>query len=131
MASEMLRLGAIGQIALPAPDIERSVEFYRDRLGMTLIARFPSGLAFMECDGVRLMLSGEGSTDSPARGALYFKVDDIQDAFERLKSQGIEFNGEPHVIYSTDDYELWMAFFKDPSGNQLAVMDERGVLEPP
>ncbi len=45
MASEMLRLGAIGQIALPAPDIQRSVDFYRDRLGITLIAQFPSGLA--------------------------------------------------------------------------------------
>ena len=85
MASEWLGLGAIGQIGLPAPGIERSVDFYRDRLGMTLIAQFPSGLAFMDCDGVRVMLSGEGSTDSPARGVLYFKVDDIQDAFERLK----------------------------------------------
>ena len=68
MASEMLRLGAIGQIGLPAPDIERSVDFYRDRLGMTLIAQFPSGLAFMDCDGVRLMLSGEGSTEPLKEG---------------------------------------------------------------
>lgn len=131
MASEMLRLGAIGQIALPAPDVERAIDFYRDRLGMTLIAQFPPDLAFMDCDGVRLMLSGEGSADSPARGVLYFKVGDIEDAFQRLKSQGIDFNGEPHAIYSADDYELWMAFFKDPSGNQLAIMDERGVLKQP
>ena len=55
-------------------------------------------------------------------------VDDIQVAYEQLDAAGVEFNREPHIIHSSDKYELWMAFFKDPDENQLAIMDERGEL---
>jgi hypothetical protein len=45
-----------------------------------------------------------------------------------LKSQGIEFEGEPHLIHRDDTgvfdnpgTEEWMAFFNDPGGNTLAL----------
>ena len=59
---------------------------------------------------------------------FYYTVDDIQSAHGELASARVEFNSEPHVIHSAENYELWMAFFKDPDGNQLAIMDERGDL---
>lgn len=122
-----LKLDAIGQIALPADDLDRSVEFYRDQLRMKLLFRFP-GLAFFDCDGVRLMLSGGEGARGKAPGTIYFKVPDIQAAFAALQARGVEFVGEPHIIHSAEGYELWMAFFKDPAGNSLAIMDERGAL---
>ena len=30
-------------------------------------------------------------------------------------------------MHSVDDYELRMAFFRDPAGNLLAIMAEQGV----
>ena len=59
---------------------------------------------------------------------LYFNVADIQEGYEALRARGVEFTHEPHVIHSTNDYELWMAFFKDSEGNTMAIMDERGTL---
>src|SRR4051812_3063524 len=50
-------LGRLHQIALKATDLEASIVFYRDLLGLPFIARFePPGLAFFDLDGTRLML---------------------------------------------------------------------------
>jgi len=120
-------LGKIGQLALHVSDIERSVSFYGDQLGMTKIFDAPN-LAFFDNDGVRLMLStGEGEP-SGDRSVVYYRVDDIDQAFANLTSNGVEFRDEPHVVHSTNDYELNMAFFEDPDGNLLAIMSESGQL---
>ena len=34
------------------------------------------------------------------------------------------FTHPPHRIASMDDHDLWMAFFEDPDGHTLAVMQE-------
>ena len=109
-------------------DLDAAVEFYGDKLGLRLIGRFPPGLAFFDCDGVRLMVSAIPEDSPTGNSTFYFNVSDIQDGYDRLNSSGIQFEGEPHVIHSTNDYELWMAFFKDPDGNTMAIMDERGEL---
>jgi catechol 2,3-dioxygenase-like lactoylglutathione lyase family enzyme len=45
------------QVAQKADDLDASVAFYRDVLGLRLIARFdPPGLAFFELGGSRLLL---------------------------------------------------------------------------
>jgi len=31
---------------------------------------------------------------------------------------------EPHLVARMPDHELWIAFFKDPEGNTLALMSE-------
>jgi catechol 2,3-dioxygenase-like lactoylglutathione lyase family enzyme len=127
MPDAELKLGAIGQIAVQADDIDASVAFYRDALGLPFIAQFPPGLAFFDCDGTRLMISAVEEGDA-GTSTLYFNVPDIQAAYKALETRGVELEGEPHVVHSSGDYELWMAFFRDPSGNLMAIMDERGTL---
>ena len=53
-----------------------------------------------------------------------FIVDDIQFAFEALSSKGVIFESKPHFIAKMPDHDLWMAFFRDPDGNLLALMCE-------
>jgi methylmalonyl-CoA/ethylmalonyl-CoA epimerase len=122
-----IKLGPIGQIAIHVTDIERSIEFCDDTLGMTKIFDVPN-LAFFDNGGTRLMLSSGEGEPSGERSVIYYTVDDIQNAHSEFVSAGVSFNADPHVIHSSENYELWMAFFKDPDGNQLAIMDERGAL---
>ena len=49
---------------------------------------------------------------------------DIQDAFATLTTRGVIFEGKPHLIAKMPDHELWMAFFRDPDQNLLALMSE-------
>ena len=117
-----LALGRIGQIALTVKNAELSVPFYRDVLGLKFLFQFPN-LAFFDCDGIRLMLS---STPEPETfsSVIYFKVDDIQAAYQTLAGRGATFDREPHLIAKMPDHDLWMAFLRDPDRNVLGLMSE-------
>ena len=121
-----LILSRIGQIAIGVSDIDIATEFYRDILGMRFLFSAPPGMSFFDCDGVRLMLTlpEQGRDESKSSSVIYYTVEDVQQATETLKSRGVRFIGEPHIIHSTDTYDLWMSFFTDPDGNTLALMAE-------
>ncbi len=120
------RLSSIGQIAVPVQDLARAVAFYRDRLGMRFLFQAPPQLAFFDCGGVRLMLDvPEDKEFARHSSVLYFKVPDIDRAYNDLHAAGVTFRGEPHLIAKLPDHELWMAFFDDGEGNTHALMHEK------
>lgn len=119
------RLSTIGQIAMAVKDLPRAIEFYRDRLGLRFLFQAPPALAFFDCAGVRLLVEVPPDKEFAHPGSpLYFKVDDIGQACADLKSRGVVFRGEPHLIAKMPDHELWMAFFDDNEGNTHALMSE-------
>jgi len=110
------------QVALKANDLDASVAFYRDLLGLPFIARFdPPGLAFFDLDGTRLMLSATAS-----EGTLYFAVTDLPAIVATLEARGVSF-AQPATLVHRDEagtfgkkgVKEWMAFFRDPTGNLL------------
>ena len=114
-------LQGIGQIAVRATDLPRAVRFYRDVLGLTYLFEAP-GLAFFQCGGIHLMLSGaESSEFDHAASVLYFDVADIQAAYRSLIERGVRFRDEPHIVHRAGDRNLWMAFFDDSEGNVFAI----------
>jgi catechol 2,3-dioxygenase-like lactoylglutathione lyase family enzyme len=124
-AATGFELGAIGQIALTVRDLPRAVAFYRDALGLRALPIEAPRLAFFDCAGVRLMLSLPETADSHPGGAvLYFRVADIQRAHEALSSRGVSFVDVPHRVARLSDHDLWLAEFRDPDGNVLALMAE-------
>ncbi len=117
------------QIAMTATNLDESVAFYRDTLGIKFVARFdPPGLAFFNLPGgTRLLLS---QTHSAA--TLYFLVADVQAAYADFRKRGIHFLQPPAMIHRDDAGQFgkkgnqeWMAFFKDPAGNTLALVEKR------
>jgi predicted enzyme related to lactoylglutathione lyase len=120
-----LSLSQIGQISIIIHDLDRAVEFYRDTLGMKFLFQVPPKMAFFDCGGVRLYLGlpEEAEFDHPS-SILYYKVDDIQSAWQVLRDRGAELKGEPHLVARMPDHELWIGFFKDTEGNTLALMSE-------
>lgn len=117
-------LGQIGQIAVPVTDIERSIRFYRDTLGMRFLFQAPPGLAFFDLNGIRLMLDGPAKAQAGNSSVIYYKVDDLQSAFETLSKRAVQFETEPHLIAKMPDHDLWMAFLRDPDRNLIALMCE-------
>ena len=124
--SPALGLGAIGQISVNAHDIPRAVRFYRDALGMRLLFEAPPKMAFFDCGSVRLMLSLPETAEYDHPGSvLYFRVDDIEQAYSAFRVRDVEFKDKPHLVARMPDHELWMTFFKDTEGNTLALMAEK------
>jgi len=115
----------IGQIAFTVDDVERAIAFYRDKVGLKHLFSAPPALAFFACDNVRLMLSKPESEDGERfRGAVYFKVKDIQATRDELAARGIQFEAEPRMIAKMPDHELWMAFLRDTEKNMIGLMAE-------
>jgi catechol 2,3-dioxygenase-like lactoylglutathione lyase family enzyme len=127
---------AVHQIALPSADLERSIAFYRDTLGASLIAAFtPPGLAFFRLGDVRLLLdhAAVASGGLAVGGAIvYLRVSDIAATYETLRARGLVFQGRPERVHRDEPgtfgppgNEEWMVFFHDPDGNTLALTEQR------
>jgi len=101
------------------------VKFYRDTLGIKFLFQAPPNLAFFDCGGIRLML---GIADKPElnhpASIIYYKVGDIQTAHQTLKSRGVDFISEPHLVAKMPDHDLWLADFRDSEENVLVLMSE-------
>ncbi len=118
-------LSQIGQISVNVQDLERAITFYRDSLGMKFLFQAPPNMAFFDCGNIRLMLgiADKPELDHPA-SIIYYKVADIQATHETLKSRGVKFIVEPHLVAKMPDYDLWLADFYDSEDNVLALMSE-------
>ena len=124
-ATTAIGISRIGQIAINAHDVERAAAFYQDMLGLTLLFKAGPGLAFLDCGGVRLMLTRPEKPEFDHPGSiLYFAVPDIQAAHAAMKEKGVRFEDEPHVVARMPDHDLWMVFFRDTEGNLMGLMSE-------
>jgi catechol 2,3-dioxygenase-like lactoylglutathione lyase family enzyme len=117
---------SLGQVAITVRDVERSVAFYRDALGLRFLFAPAPTLAFFMIGDVRLMLSAPEGEFTPGGGTvLYLRVADIEAEHAVLVARGVSFIDTPHLIARMPDHELWMCFFRDPDGHTLALMCAR------
>jgi methylmalonyl-CoA/ethylmalonyl-CoA epimerase len=124
MSDDRIQLGTIAQLAMPVTNLERAIAFYRDQLGLNLLFQVPN-LAFFDCGGVRLMLDASPAPAEHRGSIIYFKVPDANIAHEGLLAAGLEFEAAPHLVAKMPESEIWMAFFRDPDRNLLAILAEK------
>ena len=125
-AEPAVRLTSLLQIAVRVRDMDRAIAFYRDTLGVPFMFR-AGNLAAFYLDGVRLMLDipeDPGGEFDHAGSVLYFRVPDVDDAYERLLARDVDFIEGPHIVHRDERHELWMAFFHDGEQNVLALAGE-------
>lgn len=115
----------LGQLHVSTDDLDASLAFYTEVLGLPLLFRVPGQpMAFVQCGQTRLYLGMPTSEEFRSRPVIYLWVDDVFASYDAIRRRGATFVGEPHVVHRTDT-ELWMAFTADPDGNHVAIMQER------
>jgi predicted enzyme related to lactoylglutathione lyase len=112
------RITGVDFVAIPATDIEESVAFYRDVLGLTERKRWGDmpGVEF-QAGNLTLALmepTAFGSQFSAHHVPFAFQVDDVEAAKAELQAKGVEFLGE-----TIDSGVCHQALFRDPAGNML------------
>ncbi len=115
----------IGTIMLGARQMEKSLAFYRDVLGLPVKFTTPE-FAFLDAGGVTLCLrEAKNLKDSSdeRRTEIVFHVEDIQVAYEALKSRGVVFRREPRIVTG----DQLAADFRDPDGHVLSIFGPRAV----
>ncbi len=122
MASSTPNINGVGQIAVSVRDLNRTVAFYRDVVGLPFLFEV-TGMAFFDGGGVRLLF-GEQREGTFEASIIYYRVDGIHDAYSRLIERGVETVAKPHFVAKMKEHELWLAFLKDPDGHTFALMAE-------
>jgi catechol 2,3-dioxygenase-like lactoylglutathione lyase family enzyme len=106
-------------VMLGVRDVQKSIPFYRDLLGLKLTQQF-GGFAFFDAGKIALILSEDRARSAEhVAGAteIVFSVDDIQASYEALKKQGVTFQREPVPITGP----MWAAHILDPDGHLLSI----------
>ena len=119
----------VGQIGIPVKDIQRAMDFYQNKMELTLLFNTDS-MAFFDCDGLRLMLTlpEKEAFDHPS-SVIYFQVANINDTYKDLESNNVVFLDKPHMVTRMGQTETWMVFFKDTEDNTHALMSEVQVKD--
>ncbi len=111
-------------------DLDAAQRFYGETLGLkTSVLDVENGLLSLHLAGDRDTLVYRKPDHAPATyTVLNFPVDDIDEAVEELASRGVEF--ERYEPFEQDDKGIArgpgpeIAWFKDPAGNILSVLEE-------
>jgi len=124
---QSLNLGPIDQIGLSCTDLDQAQKFYSDILGLRLAGDVPNTMKFFDCDGVNIIMF-KADKISP-NSCIYFRVPGeagmIQEKVALLKSHGAKMESEAHIIARNwNGHDVWMAFFRDPFGNLLALKSD-------
>jgi predicted enzyme related to lactoylglutathione lyase len=108
-------------------DIDEAKRFYGETLGLK-ISDGPMGILNLELAGDRLTMIYPKPDFEPATYTiLNFPVDDVDAAVDELTSRGVEM--ERYDGFDQDDKGIMrdngptIAWFKDPAGNILAVLE--------
>ena len=112
-------------------DLDRSIAFYRDQLGLELTRRVEikennAEIAFLEDpDGNAIELTRWRDKKQLAEGDNFdhvaFGVKDLNPTIERLREQGVAIAMEPFKLKGEANQ---IAFIKDPDGNWLELIEE-------
>ena len=111
-------------------DLDRARTFYEGTLGLQQIDDFGEGFMLKSGDTKVTVYRSEFAGTNKAT-ALTFDVDDVQGEVNDLKGKGISFEHYdlPGLERQGDLYVaegMKTAWFKDPDGNILSLIEERG-----
>jgi predicted enzyme related to lactoylglutathione lyase len=109
-------------------DMHKARQFYGKTLGLRTSEEY--GLLWLHLAGDRDTLVYEQPSVTPASYTiLNFQVDDIDSAVDQLTARGVRFerydgmNQDSKGVFR--DEGPYIAWFKDPAGNVLSVLQEK------
>lgn len=106
-------------VTFTVTDLERAADFYENILGLTRKYQYRDYAGF-DCGGVEIGLRTWGGGEEPRAGepGVDLLVDDIDEAFDRLKRAGVRFQSKPIEAA----WGARIATFTDPDGNSLQLV---------
>jgi predicted enzyme related to lactoylglutathione lyase len=108
-------------VAIFVNDLERAVEFYRDRLGLALRSQGSFGAEFLEGEtriGVHPAVHPDSKALVGRHTGLTFKVEGLLHLCGDLHAHGVRFVNEP----TQQEWGI-MAMIADPDGNVMALWE--------
>ena len=122
-----MQIQALGHVVLKVRNLERSVQFYRDILGMKEVARLRTAMAFFTLgknhhDLALLQIGEMAASPSETGVGLYhvaFKVGDSLDELRECKKY-LEQHGVP-LLGASDHSVSQSLYIQDPDGIEIEL----------
>lgn len=125
----MKNVKAIGHIAVSVKNIERSMDFYVNKLGFEEMFRLERDgrlwivyLRITDTQFIELFPDGVGDSAPPFANVGYnhlcLEVDDIDSAIAEITARGVTLTAEKKLGVD-QNYQAWIA---DPEGNRIELM---------
>ena len=111
-------------------DLNKAKAFYGKTLGLD-VSELPEGLQLNLADGFNVFLYAKPNHTPATFTVLNFAVDDIDEAVDELNSLGVKLEKYDQAEIRTDAKGIMrgngpqIAWFKDPAGNILSVVEDR------
>jgi catechol 2,3-dioxygenase-like lactoylglutathione lyase family enzyme len=107
-------------------DLQRSVEFYTDALGLHIADRTEEA-AILDAGFGKILLWERPDAPPGETGVMHltFEVGDIDATFAEMNQAGVEFLHLPRTALLGQNYEMRAAAFRDPDGHGLAITEHR------
>ncbi len=118
-------------VGLHVKDLDRSVSFYQDVLGFTLVSSIElkggPRIAFVEIPE-QFLLELVENRDMPVKADgpfehVCFRVESFEESFQSLRKQGIEFETDMLFFREFWDHGMKFAFFRGPDGERLEIAE--------
>jgi predicted enzyme related to lactoylglutathione lyase len=120
------KISGLGQLAITVKDVQLSLPFYTQVLGLQFLFAPSEQLAFVQCGDTRLMLSTpQGAGEIGKNSIPYFKTTAIEQFYANAIEQGAVGERPPQLAAQMPDHQLWIGFLKDPDGNLIGLMEEK------
>ena len=110
-------------------DVKKAKDFYGRTLGLEVVEE-SRGLELHIAGGFRIFVYPKEDHTPATFTVLNFPVEDVEEAVGELKNRGVRFEIYTKGEIQTDDkgimrgHGMKMAWFKDPAGNFLSVVEE-------
>lgn len=127
----MLGVVGIGHVAIKVTDLDRSLDFYRDRLGFPEMLRLKhdngeTWLVYLRITDDQYLEIFPGAENDRAPGwnangvnHMCFTIEDLDGTTERIKAAGISLTSE--IKPGLDGNR--QAWIEDPDGNRIELME--------
>jgi catechol 2,3-dioxygenase-like lactoylglutathione lyase family enzyme len=116
-----LRRIRLSTVILRVSDLEKSVAFWRDQVGLDL--GFASDeFAFFAVGDVQFALNEpEVFRPQTSDTEVVIEVEDVGEAYSAMKERGVPFEVEPRPVTSDGQRTLLAAHFRDPDGHAASI----------
>jgi catechol 2,3-dioxygenase-like lactoylglutathione lyase family enzyme len=117
---------------LLSTDLDATRSFYRDMLGLEIAREDPGDrIVFRSGGGTQLAVTLSTTGTSDTQTQMAWRVPDIHAAVAELRARGVRIEEyappDPQTVDGVADMgHSWAAWFIDPSGNVLAVVQPKG-----
>ena len=110
-------------------DLEAAKRFYGETLGLE-VTENSAGLGLELAGGQRVFMYPKDDHEPATFTVLNFQAEDVEATVDALTERGVEFERYEGTPIETDEKGVFrgegplIAWFKDPAGNVISVIDE-------